>query len=79
MAESFHILVVDDELAQRAVISGFLEKQGFNVTLAEPVERPWNYFVAILRSGAHRSKDGQHVGLGLMKPSMRSTLKRPSS
>ncbi len=39
MAEPFRILVVDDELAQRTVVSGFLEKQGFDVTLAESGEK----------------------------------------
>jgi two-component system NtrC family response regulator len=39
VSEPFHILVVDDELAQRAVLSGFLEKQGFDVTLAENGEK----------------------------------------
>ena len=44
MAEPFHILVVDDELAQRAVVSGFLEKQGFDVTLAESGEKALELF-----------------------------------
>jgi DNA-binding NtrC family response regulator len=42
--EPFHILVVDDELAQRAVLSGFLEKQGFDVTLAENGEKALELF-----------------------------------
>jgi len=44
VAEPFHILVVDDELAQRAVVSGFLEKQGFDVTLAESGEKALELF-----------------------------------
>jgi DNA-binding NtrC family response regulator len=44
VAEPFHILVVDDELAQRTVISGFLEKQGFDVTLAENGEKALELF-----------------------------------
>ena len=44
MAEPIHILVVDDELAQRAVVSGFLEKQGFDVTLAESGEKALELF-----------------------------------
>jgi two-component system NtrC family response regulator len=42
--QPFHILVVDDELAQRAVVSGFLEKQGFDVTLAESGEKALDLF-----------------------------------
>jgi len=42
--QPFHILVVDDELAQRAVVSGFLEKQGFDVTLAESGEEALELF-----------------------------------
>jgi two-component system NtrC family response regulator len=34
MAEPFRILVVDDEPAQRELVSGFLRKQGFEVTPA---------------------------------------------
>jgi CheY-like chemotaxis protein len=32
--DPFHILVVDDELAQRELVSGFLKKQGFEVAIA---------------------------------------------
>ncbi len=39
MPEPFHILVVDDELAQRELVSGFLKKQRFNVTSAENGEQ----------------------------------------
>jgi DNA-binding NtrC family response regulator len=42
--EPFHILVVDDELAQRELVSGFLKKQGFNVTSAESGERALELF-----------------------------------
>jgi len=38
VTEPFHILVVDDELAQRELVSGFLKKQGFAVTSAESAE-----------------------------------------
>jgi len=42
--EPFHILVVDDELAQRELVSGFLKKQGFNVTSAENGEKALEIF-----------------------------------
>jgi DNA-binding NtrC family response regulator len=42
--EPFHILVVDDELAQRELVSGFLRKQGFNVTPAENGEKALELF-----------------------------------
>lgn len=35
MPNRFHILVVDDEPVQREMVSGFLKRQGFNVTSAE--------------------------------------------
>ena len=35
MTNRFHILVVDDEPAQREMISGFLKKQAFDVVVAE--------------------------------------------
>jgi len=38
VTEPFHILVVDDELPQRELVSGFLKKQGFAVTSAESAE-----------------------------------------
>ncbi|HET9917171.1 MAG TPA: sigma-54 dependent transcriptional regulator, partial [Candidatus Binatia bacterium] len=44
MPNRFHILVVDDELAQREVISGFLRKQGFNVVAADSAERALELF-----------------------------------
>jgi len=44
MPNSFHILVVDDELAQRELVSGFLKKQGFNVTSAESGEKALELF-----------------------------------
>jgi two-component system NtrC family response regulator len=42
--EPFHILVVDDELAQRELVWGFLKKQGFNVSSAESGERALELF-----------------------------------
>ncbi|HEX6768831.1 MAG TPA: sigma-54 dependent transcriptional regulator, partial [Candidatus Binatia bacterium] len=44
MPNRFHILVVDDELAQREVISGFLRKQGFDVVAADSAERALELF-----------------------------------
>ena len=44
MTEPFHILVVDDEPAQRELVSGFLKKQGFNVTPAESGEKALELF-----------------------------------
>jgi two-component system NtrC family response regulator len=44
MPNRFHILVVDDELAQREVISGFLRKQGFDVVPADSAERALELF-----------------------------------
>ena len=44
MTETFHILVVDDEPAQRELVSGFLKKQGFNVTSAESGEKALELF-----------------------------------
>lgn len=44
MPELSHILVVDDELAQRELVSGFLKKQGFNVTSAESGEKALELF-----------------------------------
>ena len=35
MPNRFHILVVDDEPAQREMVSGFLKKQGFEVIAAD--------------------------------------------
>jgi len=42
--EPFRILVVDDELAQRELVSGFLKKQGFDVTSAESGEKALEIF-----------------------------------
>jgi DNA-binding NtrC family response regulator len=44
MPNRFHILVVDDEPAQREVISGFLRKQGFEVVAADSAERALDLF-----------------------------------
>jgi two-component system NtrC family response regulator len=44
MSNRFHILVVDDETAQREVVSGFLKKQGFDVTSAESGEKALELF-----------------------------------
>ena len=44
MPNRFHILVVDDEPAQREVISGFLRKQGFEVVAADSAERALELF-----------------------------------
>jgi len=44
MPNRFHILVVDDEPAQREVISGFLRKQGFDVVAADSAERALGLF-----------------------------------
>ncbi len=44
MPNRVHILVVDDEPAQREVISGFLRKQGFNVVAADSAERALELF-----------------------------------
>jgi two-component system NtrC family response regulator len=42
--DPFHILVVDDELAQRELVSGFLKKQGFAVISAESGEKALELF-----------------------------------
>ena len=44
MPEPFHILVVDDEVAQRELISGFLKKQGFEVAAAADGEKALELF-----------------------------------
>ena len=44
MPSRFHILVVDDEPAQREMISGFLRKQGFEVIAVENAERALELF-----------------------------------
>ena len=44
MPNRFHILVVDDEPAQREMISGFLRKQGFEVVTADSAERALELF-----------------------------------
>ncbi len=44
MEDSFSILVVDDEPPQLELISGFLKKQGFEVTLAESGEKALQIF-----------------------------------
>jgi len=44
MPNRFQILVVDDEPAQREVISGFLRKQGFEVVTADSGERALELF-----------------------------------
>jgi DNA-binding NtrC family response regulator len=40
----FHILIVDDELAQRELVAGFLKKQGFEVASAESGEKALQLF-----------------------------------
>jgi len=42
--DPFHILVVDDELAQRELVSGFLKKQGFEVAIAGSGEKALELF-----------------------------------
>jgi len=42
--DPFHILVVDDELAQRELVSGFLKKQGFEVAVAGSGEKALELF-----------------------------------
>jgi len=42
--EPFQILVVDDELAQRELVSGFLKKQSFDVTSVESGEKALELF-----------------------------------
>ena len=44
MSDPFHILVVDDELAQRELVSGFLKKQGFEVAVAGSGEKALELF-----------------------------------
>lgn len=44
MPEPFHILVVDDELAQRELVSGFLKRQSFDVTSVESGEKALELF-----------------------------------
>ena len=44
MADSFRILIVDDELPQLELIGGFLKKQGFDVVEAEGGERGLQMF-----------------------------------
>jgi two-component system NtrC family response regulator len=44
MPNRFHILVADDEPAQREMISGFLKKQGFEVIAADSAERALELF-----------------------------------
>ena len=44
MLNHFHILVVDDEPAQREMIGGFLKKQGFEVIAADSAERALELF-----------------------------------
>ena len=44
MADSFHILVVDDEPVQREMVSGFLKKQGFEVITADSGEKALELF-----------------------------------
>ena len=44
MPKPFHILVVDDELAQREMVSGFLKKQGFEVAAADSGEKALELF-----------------------------------
>ena len=44
MPNRFHILVVDDEPAQREMISGFLRKQDFEVIAADSAERALELF-----------------------------------
>jgi DNA-binding NtrC family response regulator len=42
--DPFHILVVDDELAQRELVSGFLKKQGFEVAVTGSGEKALELF-----------------------------------
>jgi len=44
VSDPFHILVVDDELAQRELVSGFLKKQGFEVAMAGSGEKALELF-----------------------------------
>ena len=44
MPDPFHILVVDDELAQREMVSGFLKKQGFEVAVTGSGEKALELF-----------------------------------
>ena len=44
MPYRFRILVVDDEPAQRELVSGFLKKQGFDVSSAESGEKAVELF-----------------------------------
>ena len=44
MSSRFHILVVDDETVQREVVSGFLKKQGFEVTSTQSGEKALELF-----------------------------------
>ncbi len=44
MANRFRILVVDDEPVQRELVSGFLNKQGFEVIAADSAERALELF-----------------------------------
>lgn len=44
MPDPFHILVVDDELAQRELVSGFLKKQGFEVAVTGSGEKALELF-----------------------------------
>ena len=44
MPNRFHILVADDEPAQREMVSGFLKKQGFDVTAADSGEKALELF-----------------------------------
>lgn len=44
MANRFRILVVDDEPVQRELVSGFLNKQGFDVIAADSAERALELF-----------------------------------
>ena len=44
MPDPFHILVVDDELVQRELVSGFLKKQGFEVAVTGSGENALELF-----------------------------------
>src|SRR6185503_6003462 len=44
MINRFRILVVDDEPVQRELVSGFLNKQGFDVSAADSAERALELF-----------------------------------
>jgi two-component system NtrC family response regulator len=44
MPNRFHILLVDDEPAQREMVGGFLKKQGFEVSAADSAERALELF-----------------------------------